>query len=51
MKFQQKIAFCLCEVYTARAVRKSSEWFCLFGGQKEKKVGSSAPVQWQFSLA
>jgi hypothetical protein len=40
--------FCLCEIYTARAVRKSWERFCLFGGQKEKKAGSFALVQRQF---
>jgi hypothetical protein len=50
MKFQQKTALCLYAVYTAQALRMGSEWFCLFGGQKEKKAGSSALVQRQFSL-
>jgi hypothetical protein len=51
MKLQQKIAFCLCEVYTAHVVRKSAERFCLFGGQREKDAGSFALVQRQLSSA
>jgi hypothetical protein len=51
MKSQQKIGFCLCEVYAMGAVHKNLERFCLFGGQREKKAGSFALVQRRLSPA